>query len=330
MKFTKEFVLGLFKLKKTSPEKVDGFLNSLSDKQHVELIDTIQSLADDLPPELHDDELKRNLASINNSKAQLEENIVDADVKKMMQDIELEALAQERRVAFMALKMETRKKLIETPESPEAKRIAELIIRREKEHQLYIEEEWAEVLHLLEPGRVPAPERPMPEPTEPESPPTDSSPYSRPPLTRNQIFLKLDKIKFKPEEVAHFMSTKGITREEFCIAVPILFSMYEESSQYKNNKAFRDEIIKQKKIQYQIVADYTEAFKKQKEREDELKASRNEAVKAIGEVRDQIKDRLMLEPKNEEVKHAIREIIKHERTLKIYDEEYWQDVLHLL
>ncbi len=332
MKFTKEFVLGLFESKKTEPEKVDEFLNGLTDKEHIELMEVIKSLANDIPTEYHNDELRKNLAVLDKNIAILEEGIVDAEIKEMMDDVELDALAKQRHIAYMDLKNEVRRKLLENPASPEAKSIANLIIKTEKEHKNYNEAEWTEVLHLLGPENVPAAPKPIVE----ETPPIEEikkdvkSPYDRPPLTRNQIFLKLDKIKFKADELEHFMSTKGTTREEFCIAVPMLFSMYEGTKQYKTNKQFREEIIKQKKIQYEIVADYTEIFKRQKEREEAEKAAKEKGAEAVEEITDKLKDQLMLEPNNESIKKMIRDIIALQKEFHIYDEDYWEDILHLL
>jgi hypothetical protein len=203
------------------------------------------------------------------------------------------------------------------------------IIKTEKEHNNYNEAEWAAVLHLLEPSDIPVVTKPIVEEKKPvdEIQKNHKSPNSRPPLTRNQIFLKLDKLKFRSDELAYFMSTKSITREEYCIAVPMLYSIYEGTSEYKKNKQFREQILEQKKEHYEIVAGYTIAFKKQKEKEEEAKEKVKQALEALTE---KLKDQLMLEPNNEDIKKTIREIIALEKKYNVYDEEYWDDILQLL
>lgn len=335
MEFAKEFVLGLLELQKTDPNKVGEFLKCLSDKQLIEFGEAMKSIANDIPTEYHNDELKNNLATIDENKAMLEEKIVDDEIKEMMYDVELDALAQERHAAFMGLKNEIRKKLLENPDSPEAKLVANHIIKVEKEHNHFNEAEWAEVLYILNPDDSSISLKPAVEETQPiedikpseEKEKTNKSPYSRPPLTRNQIFLKLDKLKFKPDELTHFMSTKGMTREEYCIAVPMLFSMYEGTKEYKTNKQLRDQVLEQKKIHYDIVASYNEIFKKQKAEQEEAKAK---AMQSLEELLEKLKEQLMLQPNNEDIKKAIREIIAMEKKNNIYDEEYWEDILHLL
>jgi cysteinyl-tRNA synthetase len=123
------------------------------------------------------------------------------------------------------------------------------------------------------------------------------------------------------------MSTKGITREEYCIAVPMLFSIYEGTSEYKKNKQFRDKILEQKKVNDEIVAGYTAEFKKQKE---ELEKAKEKVVQSLEDLTEKLKDQLMLEPNNEDIKKVIREIIAVEKKNNVYDEEYWEDILHLL
>ena len=329
MEFTKEFVLGLLELKKTDPDKVDEFLNSLNDKQHIEFSEAIKSVVNDISTAYHNDELKDSLATMDKNNAILEEKIVDAEIKEMMADIELDALAQERHTAYIGFKNEVRKKLLEKPTSPEAKLVVNHIIKVEKEHNYYNEAEWAEVLHLLESGDISVATIPTVEKTQPldEIQKNDKSPYSRPPLTRNEIFLKLDKLKFKFDELAQFMSTKGITREEYCIAVPMLFSIYEGTSEYKTNKQFRDKILEQKKVNDEIAAGYTAEFRKQKQEQEEAK---EKAIQALEALTEKLKDQLILEPNNEDIKKTIREIIALEKKNNVYDDEYWEDILHLL
>lgn len=332
MMFTKEFILELLELQKTEPDKFDAFVNSFTDKQHIEFSEALKSFVGEIPTEFHDAALKENLAALDNNIALLEEEVISNEIKDMMGNIELEALAKERRIAYMGLKNELRKKLLENPSSPEAKLLINHIIKTEKDNKYYNEAEWADVLPLLESNELPVATKPIVEETPPPEAieQNEKSPYSRPPLTRNQIFLKLDKLKFKADALGRFMSTKGITREEYCIAVPMLFSMYEGTKQYKTNKAFRDEIIKQKKKMYEIVEVYTEHFKKQKEEEEALEAAKIEMLETVQALADKLKDQLMLEPNNEEIKKLIRGMIENEKEFNVYDEAYWEDILHLL
>lgn len=332
MMFTREFILEILELQKTEPDKFDAFVNSLTDKQHIAFSEALKAFVEEIPAQLHEAALKENIAALDNNIALLEEKVISNEIKDMMGDIELEALAKERRIAYMGLKNELRKKLLENPSSPEAKGLLNNIIKTEKDNNYYNEAEWADVLPLLAPNAVSLPTKPIVA----ETPPpqaiehNEKSPYSRPPLTRNQIFLKLDKLKFKPDELSRFMSTKGMTREEFCIAVPMLFSMYEGTREYKTNKQFREEIIQQKKEQYEIVAGYTEYFKKQKEEQEALEAAKEKMLETVEALTDKLKDQLMLEPNNEDIKKVIRELIENEKKYNVYNEEYWEDILHLL
>lgn len=332
MEFTKEVILEILELQKTEPDKFDALVNSFTDKQHIAFSEALKSFVTEIPTEFHDAALKENLAALDENIAAMEEKVIGDEINNMMGDIELEALAKERRVAYMGLKNELRKKLLENPSSPEAKLLINHIIKTEKDNKYYNEAEWAHVLPLLASNAVSVPTKPIVA----ETPPlqaiekNEKSPYSRPPLTRNQIFLKLDKLKFKPDELSRFMSTKGMTREEYCIAVPMLFSMYEGTKQYKTDKAFRDEIIKQKKEMYEIVDAYTEHFKKQKEEQEALEAAKIEMLETVQALADKLKDQLMLEPNNEEIKKLIRGMIANEKEFNVYDEEYWEDILHLL
>ncbi len=332
MMFTKEFILELLELQKTEPNKFDAFVNSFTDKQHIEFSEALKSFVEEIPTEFHDAALKENLAALDNNIALLEEGMISNEINKMMGDIELEALAKERSIVYMGFKNELRKKLFENPSSPEAKLLINHIIKTEKDNNYYNEADWADVLPLLASNELSVATKPIVEETPPlqEIEKNEKSPYSRPPLTRNQIFLKLDKLKFKPDELNRFMSTKGMTREEYCIAVPMLFSMYEGTKQYKTDKEFRDEIIKQKKELYEIVEVYTEHFKKQKEEEEALEAAKEKAIQAVQELTEKLKDQLMLEPNNEGIKKTIRGLIENEKKFNVYDEEYWEDILHLL
>ena len=332
MEFTNEFILEMLELQKNEPSKFDAFVYSLTDKQHIAFGEAIKAFVAEIPAEFHNATLKQNLAVLDKNMASLEEKVIGDEINNMMGDIELEALAKERRIAYMGLKNELRKKLLENPSSPEAKLLINHIIKTEKDNKYYNEAEWAEVLPLLASNAVSVPTKSIVA----ETPPlqaiekTEKSPYSRPPLTRNQIFLKLDKLKFKPYELNRFMSTKGMTREEYCIAVPMLFSMYEGTKQYKTDKAFRDEIIKQKKEMYEIVDGYTEYFKKQKEEQEALEAAKEKMLETVEALADKLKDKLMLEPNNEDIKKMIRGLIENEKKFNIYDEAYWEDILYLL
>lgn len=332
MKFTKEFMLKIFELKKNEPNKFDEFINSLSDKQHIEFSEALKLFVEEIPIEFHDTPLKENLAELDKNIALLEDGMISNEINEMMGDIELEALANERRIAYMELKNELKKKLLENPSSPEANRLINLMIKNEKDNDIYNKADWADVLPLLGLNELSVISKPVVEETPPieELQENEKSPYSRPPLTRNQIFLKLDKIKFKEEELAHFMSTKGITREEYCIAVPMLFSMYESTKQYKTNKLFREAIIQAKKEQYEIVASYTEYFKKQKEAEDEANKAKEDWFKAFQNLTDKLKENLLVDPNSEDIKNAIKGIIANLKNYNIYNEAYWEDVLHLL
>jgi hemoglobin-like flavoprotein len=137
-------------------------------------------------------------------------------------------------------------------------------------------------------------------------------------------------LKFRSDELAHFMGNKGMSRKEYCIAVPMLFSIYEGTNEYKKNKEFRDIILVQKKVSEEIVAGYTAAFKKQKELDEVLEKAKEKAIQSQEALYEKIKDQLMLEPNNEDIKKMIRDIIALEKQYNIYDEEYWEDILHLL
>jgi hypothetical protein len=332
MKFTREFIVQIFKQKKNDPNKFEEFVNSLTDKQHIEFSEALKSFVEELPIDLKDETLKQHLAELDENIAILEDEIISNEINEMMGDIELEAQAKERRIAYMALKNELRKKLLENPSSPEAKLLINHIIKLEKEHNIYDEAEWADVLPLLDSNESSVISKPVVEeiPEIEELPKNEKSPYSRPPLTRNQIFLKLDKLKFKADELGHFLSTKGMTREEFCIAVPMLFSMYEGTKQYKTDKQFREGVLEYKKVLYDKVAKYEEYFKKQKEEEEELNKNKEKVMKSYQELADNLKDKLMLEPNNEDVKNMIRKMIESEKKYNIYDKENWEDILHLL
>lgn len=332
MMFTREFILEILELQKTEPDKFDAFVNSLTDKQHIAFSEALKSFVAEIPAEFHNASLKKNLAVLDENIAAMEEKVISKEIKDMMGDIELDALAKERRIAYMGFKNELRKKLLENPSSPEAKLLINHVIKTEKDNNYYNEAEWADILPLLESNELPVATKPIVAETQPPQAiaQNEKSPYSRPPLTRNQIFLKLDKLKFKPDELSRFMSTKGMTREEYCIAVPMLFSMYEGTKQYKTDKAFRDEIIKQKKEMYEIVEGYTEHFKKQKEDEAALEAAKIEMLETVQALADKLKDQLMLEPNNEEIKKLIRGMIANEKEFNVYDEGYWEDILHLL
>jgi predicted metal-binding transcription factor (methanogenesis marker protein 9) len=332
MEFTNEFILELLELQKTEPNKFDALVNSFTDKQHIAFSEALKAFVAEIPAEFYNATLKQNLAVLDKNMASLEEKVIGDEINNMMGDIELEALAKERRIAYMGLKNELRKKLLENPSSPETKLLINHIIKTEKDNKYYNEAEWADVLPLLASNELPIATKPIVEATPPfeATEKSEKSPYSRPPLTRNQIFLKLDKLKFKPDELSRFMSTKGMTREEYCIAVPMLFSMYEGTREYKTNKQFREEIIQQKKEMYEIVEGYTEHFKKQKEEQEALETAKEKAMQAAQELTDKLKDQLMLEPNNEDIKKVIRELIENEKKYKVYNEEYWEDILHLL
>lgn len=149
MEITKALVLYILTLQNEKPEEANEFMNSLTDKEMIVFGNMIKEIINDIPVEAHNDEMRQNIENMDANIATLEEVVVGKEIEEMMADIELDAAAKKRHESYSALKNELRKKILENPDSLEAKLLINHVIDTEKQHGLYVEDEWMEVLHLL-------------------------------------------------------------------------------------------------------------------------------------------------------------------------------------